>query len=165
MARCARLKGAQQAAGLLALARQNGQSVPEPIGHALVQQLLDAEAAHAPRRPVRVETVLEVVAEEIGVSTEQILGRGRHRLIVLARSLTIYLTRQLTSMSYPEIAAALGRNNHSTVITAAQRMQQQLDCPPPRPLPAHLDGETLANSSTASPARSPGREASYHTTS
>jgi chromosomal replication initiator protein len=29
-------------------------------------------------------------------------------------------------MSYPEVAAAMGRPNHSTIITAAQRIKKQL---------------------------------------
>ena len=128
---------------LVALAQQNGERLSEPIGRRLVQQLLDVEAAHAPRGPVRFEQVLETVSRELGIETEQVLGRGRHRMVVLARSLTIHLARRLTSMSYPEIAAALGRSNHSTVITAAQRIARQIKSDPPATLPAHFDGETL----------------------
>ncbi|MFW6059995.1 MAG: chromosomal replication initiator protein DnaA [Phycisphaeraceae bacterium] len=128
---------------LVALARQNGQRIVGPIDRALVQQLLDHDQAAAPRQAVRFETILDCVAEELGVNPSQVLGRGRHRLVVLARALTVHLARRLTSMSYPEIATALGRTNHSTVITAAQRMQRQLQDEATTTLPAHLAGETL----------------------
>ena len=59
--------------------------------------------------------------------TSYSLGAGRQRHVVLARSLAIYLARQLTSMSYPEIAAAMGRNSHSTIVTAARRIERQLE--------------------------------------
>jgi chromosomal replication initiator protein len=36
------------------------------------------------------------------------------------------LARRCTSASYPEIARAIGRPNHSTVITAHQRLTEQL---------------------------------------
>jgi chromosomal replication initiation ATPase DnaA len=51
--------------------------------------------------------------------------------VVLARTLAIHLARKRTTMSYPEIAGALGRGTHSTVITAAQRMERQLAENPP----------------------------------
>ena len=37
-----------------------------------------------------------------------------------------YLARELTTHSYPEIAQALGREYHSTVHTADQRLRKQL---------------------------------------
>ena len=46
---------------------------------------------------------------------------------VLARSLGSFLCRELTTLSYPEIARALSRPNHSTVITADKRVRQQLN--------------------------------------
>ena len=129
---------------LIAVARQNGQRIEEPIGHTLIHQLTDAEAAQdAPRRPVQFQSVLDAVATELAVSRQQILGRGRHRLVVLARALTVYLTRRLTAMSYPELATALGRSNHSTVITAAQRMQKQIDANDTLTTPPHLAGEPV----------------------
>lgn len=98
----------------------------EPIGHALVNHLFDVEVAQAPRRIVRFDSILSVVALELGVARPLILGNGRHQHAVLARSLVIHLARQMTTMSYPEIAAAMGRRNHSTIITAAQRIEKQL---------------------------------------
>lgn len=132
-------------AAVVALARQNGQRVPNPIGHALVDPLLDGEeAAHTPARPVRFEQVLAMVAEELNVTPQQVLGRSRHRLVVLARSLAIHLTRQLTPMSYPEIAAAMDRGNHSTVITAAQRVQKQIAEDEMIHLPPEMEPITLS---------------------
>ena len=40
-----------------------------------------------------------------------------------ARAVTMYLARQHTGMSYPEIGRALGGKNHSTVIAACQRVE------------------------------------------
>lgn len=96
------------------------------IGHTLVNQLFAAELSHAPRHAVRFETILDVVSQQLGVGKQQITGSGRKAAQVMARSLVIHLTRQMTSMSYPEIAAAMGKAAHSTVITADQRMIAQL---------------------------------------
>ena len=78
------------------------------------------------RRVVRFDTILAVVTEQLGISRAQVLGGGRHRHVVLARSLVSYLTRELTAMSYPEIAAALGRKSHSTILSATHRIEDRL---------------------------------------
>lgn len=130
---------------LQALAQLSQQSAGrgQVVGHSLLRQLMDAEAAAEPRKPVRLDAVLSVVSQELGVTPEQVTGRSRHRLVVLARSLVIYLTRQLTPMSYPEIAAAMGRTNHSTIITAAQRVQKQLDADEQVMLPTQMQAMAL----------------------
>jgi chromosomal replication initiator protein len=45
---------------------------------------------------------------------------------VLARSVTSFICRKLTTLSFPEIARAMGRGNHSTVITAHRRIERDL---------------------------------------
>ncbi len=100
---------------------------PAPIGCALVHRLFDDDAKTRPlRKAVSFEELLGTVVTQLGVSRVQILGPGRHRHVVLARSLLIYLARQLTSMSYPEIASAMGRRTHSTMVNATRRVEQWL---------------------------------------
>ena len=77
-------------------------------------------------RIIRFDTIVQVVCEHLQIRSDQVVGRSRKRLLVLARSMVLYLTRQLTRMSYPEIATALGRNSHSTIVTAVARIKQQL---------------------------------------
>lgn len=96
------------------------------IGHVLVNQLFAAEMSHAPRHAIRFDTIMDVVSKHMGVPRALISGSGRKQALVLARSLVIHLTRQLTNMSYPEIAAAMGKGAHSTIITADQRIISQM---------------------------------------
>ena len=104
----------------------SGTEAISPIGCALIHRVFEAEESCQPRRAVSFETILNTVVTHLGVSRAQVLGPSRHRHVVLARSLVIYTTRQWTSMSYPEIAAAMGRRTHSTIVTAAQRVEQWL---------------------------------------
>lgn len=98
-----------------------------PVSAVMVEQVLAHEAKPAlMRRPVRFEAILETVAGYFGLTARQINGSGRARQLVLARGLLVKLARLLTPMSYPEIAAQMGRRNHSTVITAAQRIERQI---------------------------------------
>jgi len=99
--------------------RSNGE-----IGCLLVQQLFHADVM--PTRPVRIQAVIDSVCESLGVEKGDLLGPTRHARVVLARGLSSFLARELTTMSFPEIGRALGRRNHSTVLTAARRVQGQI---------------------------------------
>ena len=85
------------------------------------------DSAWRPKTPIKLRTVVDVVCDHLGVNRAELMGSGRHRRVVLARGLVAYLGRMLTTLSYPEIAQAMGRRHHSTVHTAAKRVTGQLD--------------------------------------
>lgn len=94
----------------------------------LIRRALGQSGSNAPiRRPVRVSVIADIVCRTLGVDLEDIRRRKRHRRIVLARSLVAYLSRQLTTQSYPEIAAALGCGSHSTMIEGCERMRLMVE--------------------------------------
>jgi chromosomal replication initiator protein len=97
-----------------------------PAGAAIVGAAVGGNARPATRRPVRIGDILGIVCTEVGVQSSEVLAAGRHRRVVLARTLTAALARDLTTHSFPEIARALGRDNHSTIITACQRLKRQI---------------------------------------
>lgn len=79
------------------------------------------------RRPVRAEQIIDEVCRTLRVEHSDLVGRGRHKRVVLARSVAAHLCRGMTTMSFPEIARAMGRPNHSTIVTACKRIQDQLE--------------------------------------
>lgn len=85
----------------------------------------DAEP-NRPRRPIAPEVVIVEVCRALNVEVSDFQGKGRHPRVVVARALVAYLCRTLTTLSFPEIARASGRGNHSTVITAFRRFSQQM---------------------------------------
>lgn len=96
------------------------------IGHAMLHRLLQSEGESPSDRPVRFADIQEVISRRFGVSSAEIQGRSRHKHVVLARALVIYLARQRTTMSFPEIAAQMNRSSHSTVVSASRRTAEQL---------------------------------------
>jgi len=109
-----------------ATAGQAGSGRRVVIGHALVNRLLGASRTMRPVRPIRFAAIVETVCTELNVDAAELKSASRHRQVVLARSLAVHLARRLTTMSYPDIARQLGRSNHSTVVTAAQRIEKQI---------------------------------------
>jgi len=77
--------------------------------------------------PIRMHDVINITSKRLGIPTEDVLGSSRSMRVVLARSISAYLGRKLTTMSFPELAVALGRKNHSTVHAAARRIETRLE--------------------------------------
>jgi len=100
---------------------------PDPkVGRALVGRVLGHNATRRPQ-PVRLETILQQVCDHLDVAPTDAKSKTRRRQVVLARSLAIYLARQMTNLSFPELATAMNRPNHSSVITAFNRVKAQVE--------------------------------------
>ncbi len=101
-------------------------SGPERITPALVERALGGVRPTRRDTPVRLAEIVDAVCSVVGVTHDDILGTSRHQRIVVARGLVVHVARAVTSHSYPEIARAIGRSNHSTAITACQRTEKQI---------------------------------------
>ncbi|MGP1310710.1 MAG: DnaA ATPase domain-containing protein, partial [Phycisphaerales bacterium] len=78
------------------------------------------------RRPISTDEITDAICDSLDVSKAEVLGNGRHKRVVLARSLAAFLARRLTTRSFPEIAKDLRRPSHSSVVTACKRLAAQL---------------------------------------
>lgn len=67
---------------------------------------------------VTVRRIAGEVAEKLGIPAEAILSRSRDREVCRARELVCFVARE-HGLSYPRIAAALGRD-HTTIISAVR---------------------------------------------
>ncbi len=66
-----------------------------------------------------------VVAAYFGITPADIHSSRRTRTVSLARMIAMYLVRKHTTMSFPEIGRAMGKN-HSSVVLAIQRLNKAL---------------------------------------
>lgn len=66
-----------------------------------------------------------VVAAYFGISPADIHSSRRTRTVSLARMMAMYLVRKHTTMSFPEIGRAMGKN-HSSVVLAVQKLTSAL---------------------------------------
>jgi len=72
--------------------------------------------------PITVETVQKAVAAYFSVRISDLKGKRRHRSISRPRMVAMYLSRELTGSSFPEIGMRFGGKDHSTVINACKRI-------------------------------------------
>lgn len=74
---------------------------------------------------VSIEKIQKHVAEHFRVKTSDILGAKRTRSIAVPRRIAMYLSRELTNHSYPEIGVFFGNKDHSTVIHAVKKVEAE----------------------------------------
>ena len=70
--------------------------------------------------------ILDAVAQAYGLSVDEITGPRRARPLVTARHVAMYLIRNLTDYSYPSIGKVFGDRDHSTCISAVEKIAGQM---------------------------------------
>lgn len=74
--------------------------------------------------PVTVERIIKVVAENYGVSPDDIRGQKRNASIAMARHMCIYLVRNNTNLSLVDIGKKFDRD-HATVMASLRRIEDE----------------------------------------
>lgn len=81
-----------------------------------------------PRRSeVQPVEVVRRVAEAFGVPVDRMLGRDRSRQVVLPRQIAMYLLREESRISLPQIGKTLGGRDHTTVMYACEKVADLLE--------------------------------------
>ena len=83
--------------------------------------LADSISATKPRQITAV-FITEKTATMFGLEVEQLRGKSRTRDLVHARQVGMYVCRELTDLSYPQIGKEFGGRDHTTVIHAYDKI-------------------------------------------
>jgi hypothetical protein len=83
--------------------------------------------------------ITEVVATASGCKVKDLYALGRAPSLCRVRETALYLIRQKTSLSYPEIGKFFTGRHHTTIISAVNHEKGHLG----RQLPKRSDGRTL----------------------
>ena len=75
---------------------------------------------------VSVENIQKTTAQYYNVKLSELLGKSRKRSIVRPRQMAMYLSKELTDKSYPEIGELFGGRDHTTVLHAHRKVTQLL---------------------------------------
>ena len=74
-----------------------------------------------------VQRIQRVVCDYYKISIEQMKGKNRNNSVNFPRQIAIYLCRELTDESFPKIGSYFGGRNHSTIISADQKIRKELN--------------------------------------
>ncbi|HET8953768.1 MAG TPA: chromosomal replication initiator protein DnaA [Solirubrobacteraceae bacterium] len=104
-------------------------------GRAVTAELADEvlDGLYPDLKPARAHTVREIqeqTAEAFGVSLEQLLSSNRAAPVAWPRQVAMYLARELTDQTLPQIGRAFGGRNHTTVMHACRRTAERIAADP-----------------------------------
>jgi chromosomal replication initiator protein len=74
--------------------------------------------------------IIDASAQEFGVQPESLMARDRRPTVATARQVAMYLARELTEHSLPEIGRGIGGRNHTTVLHAVNRISAAMRSDP-----------------------------------
>ncbi|MDA8398752.1 MAG: chromosomal replication initiator protein DnaA [Ferrimicrobium sp.] len=95
-----------------------------PVTLDLAQMVLSDLITSSQRLQVRdPREIITVTATFFNTTPTELLGQSRKRPIAMARQIAMYIMRELTELSYPEIGREFGGRDHTTVIHAVQKVQ------------------------------------------
>ncbi len=70
--------------------------------------------------------ILERVAEHFSLTKDELKKSKRSKALVLPRQIAMYLIRELTELSFPEIGLVFGAKHHTTILYAVKKIRTDL---------------------------------------
>ncbi len=110
------IEGAVKKLGALSFLQ--GKEITLELAHECINELLGG----AEPVSTTVEKIFAAVFRKYQISKEDLVSTKRNKEIASARHIAVYLIREMTEMSYPNIAKIFDRD-HSTIITSCNRIE------------------------------------------
>ena len=96
----------------------------ESISLAMAQHVLKHLGQSSDKR-VSIDSIIRAVAERHNLQPAQLKLKSNARKIAYPRQIAMYLAKELTSASLPEIGRAFGGKHHTTVLHSIQKIDAQ----------------------------------------
>ena len=123
---------------LLAYSRFQNSDVSLEMAKVALRDLITS-----PRGILTVENIQKVVADYYKVKVSDLYGKRRLANVVLPRQVAMYLSKELTQKSLPDIGEAFGGRDHTTVLYAVKKIAQEKNVNPQLNHHLHVLEQTL----------------------
>ncbi len=114
----------RQLHGALTRVLAHASLMAKPLSSELIAEVIPGSSRA--RAATSVEEIQQRVAEGFGISRAELVGASRAATPLRARQVAIFLTRELTDLSLPQIGRLYGGRDHSTVLNALRRLEASL---------------------------------------
>ena len=101
----------------------HAQLVGREISLEMVQDVLH-DVLRASERRVSIEEIQKKVAEQFNIKVSDMHSARRARAVARPRQVAMYLSKQLTTHSLPEIGRKFGGRDHTTVMHAVRKIEE-----------------------------------------
>jgi len=94
-----------------------------PITMQMAQQVLK-HLVHTQERRVSIDAIQKVVAEHFVLKQAQLKEKSNTRTIAYPRQIAMYIVKEMTPASLPEIGRAFGGKHHTTVLHSIHKIEK-----------------------------------------
>ena len=102
-----------------AYSQLTGQTITLEMAQSVLKELLNDR-----KRVITLDAVQEVVAEKFHIKISEMKSKRRTRVLVYPRQIAMFLCREITQQSYPEIARHFGGKDHTTIMHACKQIEK-----------------------------------------
>lgn len=104
---------------LLHHATHTGEQITVERAEVLIRDLLVARE----NRPVKIDWIQKIVSQVYKVSRQDLISERRTQAVVRPRQIAMYLAKQMTPRSLPDIGKRFGNRDHTTVLHAIRKIE------------------------------------------
>ena len=101
--------------------------IKKPVTTELVAEALKDVFPNNKTKEITMEVIQEIVASYFKMKIEDLHAKKRTRSIAFPRQIAMYLCRELTDTSLPQIGNFFGGRDHTTVIHACDKINKEKD--------------------------------------
>jgi chromosomal replication initiator protein len=110
---------------IVAFASMVGKSITVELVKEALKDVLSKED-----KPIGAPEILRVVATHYGLKVSDLKQKSNAKTIAFPRQVAMYLCKELTDLSYPEIGKAFTDKHHSTVMYSVDQIKKKMDADP-----------------------------------
>jgi chromosomal replication initiator protein len=104
---------------VIAFARFNKKPISVELAKEALKDLLAVQ-----NRQISIENIQKTVADYFKIKVADMYSKKRTRVLARPRQMAMYLARELTDLSYPEIGQSFGGRDHTTVLHACTKIEE-----------------------------------------
>ena len=108
---------------LTAYSNMTGQPISLELCEVALKEIFDQKQP----KKVTAEMIMQAVSEYYSVTLGELIGPTRKREITVPRQVAIYLTREMTGMSLPQIGEVFGGRDHTTIMHSCKVMENAIN--------------------------------------
>ena len=110
---------------IFAYASFHNQEITLPVAKEALKDLIAVQ-----NRQISIENIQKTVADYYKIKTSDMHSKKRSRIVARPRQVAMYLAKELTQLSLPEIAANFGGRDHTTILHGCRQITKLKDTLP-----------------------------------
>ncbi len=105
---------------LFAWCKLHGVEMSLTTAQLCLKQFIDTQV-----RKITIEAIQRAVADQFGMRVTELKAKNNSRAIVVPRQIAMFLAKQMTEASLPEIGRQFGNKHHTTVMHSIAKIEDQ----------------------------------------